>query len=134
MAGRERLGLPQMLLGDVVDALKELTTIRLLMQKETEAVEAVERKFKMHLIDSIPKSNAAGAMGLRYKAVVKTERIPKVKDGDWQSLHQYIYDTGHFDLLQKSLSSTAVMARLENGETIPGIETMLVPKLSITKI
>lgn len=130
-----------MMLGDVVDALKQITTIRLLMDKEVEAVAAVERKFKAHLIDNIPKSNAAGAMGLRYKAVVKTKKIPKIKSdprdpeaNGWAELHEYIYNTGRFDLLQKRLNDKAVLDMIEAGETVPGVETMSVPDLSVTKI
>jgi hypothetical protein len=123
-----------MKLGDVVDAYRDIREVRLLMAKEVEAVEAAERKFKQHLIDNLEKSNEKGVFGLRFKALHKTKRIPKVKDGDWTAIHQHIYNTGEFDLLQKRLNDTAVMARLEAGETLPGIETMLVSEISVTKI
>lgn len=121
-------------LGSVVDAYKELRDIRLAMDKETELVAAVERKFKDHLIQNLEKSNEKGVFGLLYKAVHKTKRIPKIIDGDWTALHQHIYNTGEFDLLQKRLSDTAVMERIEAGIAVPGVETMLVSEISVTKI
>lgn len=124
----------QMKLGDVVDGYRDVREIRLAMAKEVEAVEKVEHMFREHLINNLEKSNEKGVFGLRFKALHKTKRIPKVIDGDWTAIHQHIYNTGEFDLLQKRLNDTAVMARIEAGETLPGVETMLVSEISVTKI
>lgn len=126
-----------MKLGDVVDGYKVLNQLRLAMAKEVEAVEAVERAFKEHMIQNLDKNNEKGVFGLKYKAVVTSKRIPKIMGGDtdgWHLLHEHIYQTGEFDLLEKRINAKAVMDRLEAGVTLPGIETMLVPTLSVTKI
>ena len=125
-------------LGQCVDAYKELNAVRLLMQKETEAVEAVEKAFKQHLIDNLSKQDEKGVFGLKYKAQHKTKRIPRVdndndRDG-WRELHEHIYNTGDFGLLQKRLNDKAVMDQIEAGVAIPGVTTMLVSEISVTKI
>lgn len=133
----------QMKLGDVVDGYRDIRELRLAMAKEVEAVEKVERAFREHLINNLEKSNEKGVFGLRFKALHKTKRIPKVindpraEDGSaegWRLLHEHIYQTGEFDLLQKRLNDKAVMERIEAGVAIPGVETMTVSEISITKI
>lgn len=121
-------------LGAVVDAYKEIRDIRLAMAKEVEAVEAAERRYREHLVQSLDKSNEAGVFGLKYKAKITTKRIPIVAEGGWDKLHQYIYDTGRFDLLQKRLSDKAAMDMIEAGQTVPGVETMLKVDVSVTKV
>lgn len=121
-------------LGSVVDAYKELRDIRLMMAKEVEAVEAVERKYKEHLIQNIGKSDSAGVFGLKYKAKITTKSVPIVGPDGWPKLHEFIYNNGRFDLLQKRIADGAVTAMLEAGEKIPGIETMQKVDVSVTKV
>lgn len=125
-------------LGQVVDGYKAIRDVRLAMAKEVEAVEAVERSFKQHLIDTLDKRDEKGVFGLLYKAQHKVKRIPKIKaDGEsdgWGDFWQFVFETGRTDLVQKRLNDRAVMDTLEAGETIPGVETMLVSEISVTKI
>lgn len=121
-------------LGAVVDAYKEIRDIRLAMQKETEAVEAVEKKYREHLINSLDKSNEAGVFGLRYKAKVTTKRIPIVGPNGWPKLQDYILQTGRLDLMQKRISDSAVTAMLEAGHAVPGVEVMNKVDISVTKV
>jgi hypothetical protein len=121
-------------LGQVVDAYKELRDVRLAMEKETELVASAERRFKEHLVQSLSKSDEAGVFGLKYKAKHTTKRIPKVMDEGWGKLYSFIQQTGRFDLLQRRLGDKAVMEMIEAGETVPGVETMLVSDISVTKV
>lgn len=138
----------QLKLSEVVDAYKALNQIRLAMQKETEAVEAVEKAYKQHLINSVEKGESKGVFGLLYKAQHKTKRIPKIASEEtevmteegprmmdgWTALHYYIFQTGRFDLLQKRMNDSAIMEMYEAGELPPGVETMQVSEISVTKI
>lgn len=126
-------------LGAVVDSYKALNEIRLLMQKEVDAIEAVEKAYRQHLVDNLSKSNQAGVFGLQYKATIKTKRAFQVDtqaaDGGWNRVWQYIYDTGRVDLVQKRLNDKALKDMFEAGEAMPpGINTLQVPEVSITKI
>lgn len=127
-----------MKLGEVVDSYKQLNMIRLAMQKEVDNVEAVEKKFREHLVNKLEKSDEKGVFGLKYKAQHKTKRIPKIKgEGDqtgWPALWGWITLTGRFDVLQKRLNDKAVMEMYDAGELPPGIETMLVSEISVTKV
>ncbi len=53
---------------------------------------------------------------------------------DWKLIHAYVAANDRFDLLQKRLGEKAVMDMVEDGKTIPGIEVVKVPDVSIIKI
>lgn len=123
-----------MKLGDVVDGYKALNTMRLAMQKETESVASVERAFREHLISSISKSDEKGVYGLKYRATIKSKTLPKVKDGDWSPIYQYVRETDDFSVFQKRLSDKHIMDMVEAGHTPPGIELMHIPDVSVVKL
>lgn len=119
-------------LGLCADEFHRVKEIRLAMDKIVEGVKARETEIQEHLIANLSKSDDTGVAGLRYRAQVSTKKIPKV--ADWPSFHAYIAKSGAFDLLQKRLSDKAVMDRIDDGVALPGVETMKVPTISITKI
>lgn len=125
-------------LGDVVDGYKALNELRLAMQKEVDAVEAAEKQYRQHIVDNLAKSNEAGVFGLRYKATIKTKRAFQVDtqapDGGWDRVWGYIAETGNFGILQKRLNDRAMAEMYEAGELPPGVNSLLVPEISVTKI
>lgn len=126
-------------LGDVVDAYKALNDMRLLMQKEVEAVERIEKAYRQHLVDSLSKKDETGVFGRNYKAVIKTKRAFQVdtqnEAGGWSLVWGYIRQTGRWDLLQKRLNDKALKDMYEAGEALPpGVNTLTVPEVSITKL
>lgn len=118
-------------LGACVDALKEVTLLRLAMSKEVDAVKARERKLSEYLIDNLSGDNT-GVAGLKYRAQVKKKTKYSVKD--WTKVHDYVYDNDRFDLLAKSLNQKAAEEIYEAGEKLPGVDKVHVPTLSVTKI
>jgi hypothetical protein len=127
-------------IGRCADLYRDVRECRLAMAKEVEDVEAFERELKQHIIDNLSKSEDTGAAGLRFRAQIVTKTVPKIMADDdnenvgWPQLHAYIVQTGRFDLLQKRLSDKAIKDMWEAGEVVPGVETMKVPDVSITKI
>lgn len=126
-------------LGTCVDGYKELNELRLLMQKEVDAIEAHEKAYRRHIVDNLAKSNTAGVFGLRYKATIKMKRAFQVDtqapDGGWERVWQYIYDTGRTDLIQKRLNDKALGDMYEAKEALPpGVLTLQVPEISVTKV
>lgn len=119
-------------LGLCADEYHRVKEIRLAMDKLVEGVKARESEIQEHLINNLSKSDDTGVAGLKYRAQVSTKKIPKVND--WPAFHAFVAETGQFDLLQKRLSDKAVMDRLDDGVALPGVETMKVPSISITKI
>lgn len=120
-------------LGAVVDAYRDVREIRLLMQKEVEAVEARERELREHILANLSKStHTTGVAGRRFRAQ-RVEKVVPAAD-DWTKIHAYVQETGRFDLLQKRLSDKAVSDAWDEGDEIPGVERFIKVDLSVTKI
>jgi len=64
-------------------------------------------------------------------ASITTDDQASVKD--WEAFENYILENKSFDLLQRRVSITAVRARWENSEVVPGVEKVTLSDLSLTK-
>jgi hypothetical protein len=115
-----------------VDRLYELRTQRLQLEKEVELCKAEETKIKDLLIANISKSDSTGISGLVARATVKVNRVASVND--WPKFYAYILKNKAFELLQKRVTNSAVLERVEAGEKVAGVELMDVPMVSITKL
>lgn len=122
-------------IGKCADLYSDVRTVRLAMEKEVASVKEREAEIREHIIDNLSKSEDTGAAGLRYRAQIVMKEVAKVEyDGGWTKLWAYIQQTGRFDLLQKRLGEKAVAETWAAGESIPGVEAMKIPEVSITKI
>lgn len=132
-------------IGRCADLYKDVQGLRLAMAKEVEAVEAFERKVKLHIIDNLSKSDDTGASGLRYRAQVVKKTVPRIavdEDADtgqstaagWAEFWAYVAATGRFDLVQKRLADKAIKDMWEAGEVVPGVEAYQSVDVSITKV
>ena len=123
-------------IGRCADLYHEVRELRLAMDKEVAAVKARESEIKQHIIDTLSKSDDTGAAGLKYRAQVTTKEEYNI--ADWSALTGYILENDRFDLLQKRLSKEAVRdviaAMKDEGKALPGVATVLVPDVSITKV
>lgn len=119
-------------IGMCADLYNDVRTLRLQMEKEVAEIQARETEVKDHIINNLSKSDDTGAAGKRYRAQIKLKDTPHATD--WKLTWAYVAKHNRFDLLQKRLGEKAVMDMYEAGETIPGIEIMHVPTVSITKI
>lgn len=120
-------------LGAITDLYKEVEEIRLAMQKEVDAVKARATELREHLIENISKSDDRGAVGQRYKAIVKVKE--KFSTKEWRDAFEWIVENDRTDMLPKSLNQGALAKYVEeSGELVPGTEKVLVPELSVTKI
>jgi hypothetical protein len=118
--------------GRVADLYRDIRELRLSMEKEAETVKARESELKEYIINNLSKSDDTGAAGLRYRAQIVMKVVPRA--ADWPKVHAFIQETGRFDLLQKRLGEAAVKDMWDNNETVPGVEKVSVPDVSITKI
>lgn len=119
-------------IGRCADLYHDVRELRLMMEKEAEAIKARETEIQEHIIANLSKSDDTGAAGLRYRAQVKTETKPQI--ADWAAFTAYVAEHDRFDLIQKRLGEKAVGDLWEAGEAVPGVAKVHVPKLSITKI
>jgi hypothetical protein len=119
-------------IGLCADEYHDVRDLRLAMEKEVEAVKARESEIRTHIIDNLSKSSDTGAAGLRYRAQIVTKAVPKL--ADWSLFTAAVQKTGRFDLIQKRLSEKAVADLWAEGFSVPGVEKINVPEVSITKI
>lgn len=84
------------------------------------------------ILENVPKSDAEGIITKKAKAVITTVDIPTAKD--WAAIYEHIQKTGDWDLVQKRLGTTAVRARWEEGEAIPGIDVFHKVSVKVTKL
>lgn len=127
-------------MGAVADEYAQTRKFRLAMEKIVEPVQARESELREHMIRNLEKTRGqggdTGAAGRLYRVQIKDKETPKVID--WPKFWRWIADNDRFDLLQKRLSDKAVMDTLDNSASpdfmIPGLETILVPDVSVTKV
>jgi hypothetical protein len=140
----KKLKLPKSL-GACADLYHDTREKRLAEDKKVKEIKADETAIANHIIDNLEKSNEGGAVGKRFKALVKTETGYTVED--WDKFYAHIKKTGEFDLLNRALNQAAIKARVEmqdrpNGKKgenwkpklPPGVGTFGIVKLSVTKL
>jgi hypothetical protein len=135
MARKKEFKVP-LKLAQCADLLYQIKQDRLLLEKDIEAMKAQEFALKEHLIKQLPKGEASGIAGHIARVAVLAKIVPQVDtqaDG-WEKLYTFIKKTGAFELLQRRLTEKAVKDRWENGETVPGVNPVEVPTISLTKV
>lgn len=124
-------------IGRCADLYRDVRELRLLMEKEAEAVKARETEIKEHLINSLSKGADTGAAGLRYRAQIVTKDSVRVSEeqGGWGIVYSWIRKNDRFDMLHKRLNEKAVKEWMEvEQRVLPGTEVIQVKDVSVTKI
>lgn len=129
-------------IGRCADLYHDVRELRLAMEKEVAEIQARETEVREHIIANLSKSEDTGAAGLRFRA----QRVDKRKfrfagtseelpAGGWPGFTAWMSKHGRFDMIQKRLADKAVGDfYAEEKRLPPGLETLLVPDLSVTKI
>lgn len=118
--------------GRCADEYAEVRELRLAMQKEVDTVQKRESELREFIIENLSSGDDTGAAGLKYRAQIKIDIKPTVKD--WDKVFDFIVENDRFDLLQKRVSDKAIKEIWGENETVPGIEKINVKTVSITKI
>jgi len=118
--------------GLTADLYKEVSDLRLAMQKVVDEMKARESELRESIINRLSKSDDTGAAGKRYRAQIVTKLKPGLKD--WDKFRSFVEKSGRWDLIQKRISERAVLDILEEGGSVPGIERFNAVGVSITKI
>ena len=119
-------------LGGIVDDYHDLRQLRLALDKVVNAVKAEETRMTNHIIDNLNKHDEGGAVGKRFKAIVRQEQVPQVTD--WSEFYAFVKKKDAFDLLNRAINKAAFKERLEQGVKVPGTDTFTALKLSVTKL
>lgn len=115
-----------------VDEYQDTRKLRLDKEKEAKAIKDVEMQQLEGILEALRESNTEAIGGTTHlaKRVVNNEPIAE----DWEKVHEYVRETGEFDLIQRRLTVTAVKARWDDGVEVPGVGAFPVEKLSLTKL
>lgn len=119
-------------IGACIDMLYEQRAERLELQKIVDNAKAEEAKLEEHIINSFGKQELNGAKGDVAIAAVKRDTVLNVTD--WDGLLAWVVKTKSWDVLRKQPSSTAIKARWNNHEEVPGVEPFVKVSLSLTKV
>jgi hypothetical protein len=73
------------------------------------------------LLDMLTAAGATDGYYGPYKLAVTTKRVPRVPPEGWPLFHRWILENAALDCVQKRLTDSAVMARVNAGEIVPGV-------------
>ena len=122
---------PTETLGELIDKLYQKRTERLALSKQVDAFKAEESDLRRLIIQRLQDVGLDSGRGSLATASITTDDQASVKD--WEAFENYILEHKSFDLLQRRVSITAVRARWENSEVVPGVEKVTLSDLSLTK-
>lgn len=118
-------------LGEIIDKLYQKRSERLALSKQVDALKAEEADLRRLVIQRLQDVGLDSGRGTLATASITQDDQASVKD--WSALENYILEHKSFDLLQRRVSVTAVRARWENEEVVPGVEKVTLTDLSLTK-
>lgn len=119
-------------LGATIDLLFQLREERRGHEAEIRKIKEQEDALEAHLMNNFEKSGLDGAKGKSAVAALKHSTVADVTD--WDSYYAYIAKKKAWDLLQRRPSITALRARWDDGEMVPGVEPKEIVTLSLTKV
>jgi hypothetical protein len=117
--------------GDIIDSLylqdKEIDDLN----AELKAARQVRAKIEARLLKRLRSGRLDGARGKRAIAYVKELRHAKINNRP--KLIAYIVRKRAFDLFTNAVSSKAYFDRLDDGETVPGVEIYTSTRINVQK-
>lgn len=117
-------------IGAAVDRLFTMRAKRKKAQAAFEAARAAETALQDEILAAFSKADIEGARGrLAQASVTRTEHL-RVADPD--AFGRYVLKHKALDLLQQRVSPEAVRARREQGLEVPGLDSYVSVRLSLT--
>ena len=118
--------------GQKADLLREVKDLRIDMGKKVDDVRALERQIEDYFIDHYDTSTQTGVSGLLNRVQVKEKSKPRITD--WEPFYDFVVAQDRFDLMQKRIADKPIMELLEDSTEVPGVETIRVKSISLTKV
>lgn len=112
--------------------INRLFAARTKIKKAEDKISEMKAAFKEQeeaLRKRLVKSKMDSARGAKATVTVGTRKVCKI--GDYNKFATYILKNKALDCFQNRPSITAINARIENGEKVPGIEFDEIPILSM---
>lgn len=118
--------------GSLVDRYFIAREQRIAAQRQVDAMEKEEKALKAEIIKSMRAESLSAIGGQVATVELKTKKTAKVED--WNAAYLYIQQSGHFQLLQRRMSETAVREFWDAGMDVPGVVSFPVDDLSLHKL
>ena len=116
----------------MADRLYKLKELKSDLAAKVKALDDERIAIEAALINALPKDESTGIQGKVARASLIIKEVPQAED--WDKIHAYIKKTGSWDLLTRSLKSSAVQERWDDGKKIPGIGVFTKISVSLNKI
>lgn len=97
------------------------------------ALDNASKKLKVKedsLMDKLIAAKVVSGTYGPYLLTYEPKRAPRVTD--WSLFHAYILSSGNIDMLTKHLTPTAIIARFDENEVVPGVVLDDKPTYKIT--
>lgn len=117
-------------IGTMIDAIRKLDLEIDTHQEKIRKLKEKQKPLEDKLLKALQKAGVENAAGKIGKARISKNRHPQGKE--WPKIYAYIVKKKAWDILQRRLSSRAVLDRLEDGEPIPGITIYEETAVSVT--
>jgi len=107
-----------------IEAILSVRKRRLSLQREADLLEQEEKGLTNDLIERMNHEMMAPVYreGENEAMLITTEEPMIAPNGGWPLVLDYIRENDAMDILQKRITPSAVKARWEAGEAIPGVE------------
>ena len=118
-------------LPDLIDAYISIRAQRLQLDKEAAAIKVTEDDLNKVIIAKM-REGGMTALGA-VNGVVKLKEYAEPDPQDWDQIRDYIVEHDAWELVHKRITTSAVKERWDAGETIPGIGSKTLYKLTVSK-
>jgi hypothetical protein len=118
-------------IGASIDLLYTLRATRIEKERLIEAEKATESALKEHIMANFAATELDGAKGKLATASIKETTNANIVD--WEKYLKWMLKKKDYALVQKRVGITALREHWDNGETVDGVEQIVVKELSLTK-
>lgn len=118
-------------LGEQIDRLLEIRSIRLGKDKEVKKLKTTETEITESIMASLQKLGMTSGKGKVATFSYSPHTVPKLID--FNTLKAYIMKTGNLQLFEKRISAPAYRELFELEGSVPGIEPYTFDKPNLTR-
>lgn len=118
-------------IGVLIDKLYAFRSQRIAKQHEVDELKKEETRLDLQLQELLQNLGLNKATGKQATFSAKKIEVPNIVD--WDAFYKFIHDHNYYHLLQKRVSSPAVMEAFSIHGKIDGVETVTITKTSLTK-
>lgn len=119
-------------LGKLIDQLYDQRAARIALGKQVDDMKVKEAELRHAIIKLLKDGKMSKGGGQRASATITKAATPIVED--WDKLYAYIHKNKAFHLLHQRIASRAWGEMIEAKKVVPGVSSMVVEDLSVTKL